>query len=133
MSLGIFAFCMVALVGLLPVGLATSRKASNTTVESQIAQEILSKARQASFSELPASAVDYFDEFGKRIPEKEGRAPADYVFRTEAAYEKNIPIPGVASPDTPRLDVARATVTIFHFGHTEPNNTYHALIADNGF
>lgn len=132
MSLGIFAFCMVALVGLLPVGLATSRKASNTTVENQIAQEILSKARQASFSALPVSALDYFDDFGNHIPAEGGVAPANYIFRTQAAYEKTIPIPGVVS-GIPSLDVARATVTIYHFGRTEPINTYHALIANNGF
>lgn len=64
-SIGIVSFAMVALVGMLPVGLNTFRRAINTTVESQIVQGITSDLQLTDYTKLPATAVvNYYDEQG---------------------------------------------------------------------
>ena len=68
-ALGVFAFAMIALFGLLPTGLTTFRSSIDRSVASQIAQNIISQARQTDFTSLstlatPAGSPRRFTEDG---------------------------------------------------------------------
>ncbi len=51
-AMGLITFCMVAMLGLLPVGLSTFRAATEATIESQIVNQIASDAALMPFSKL---------------------------------------------------------------------------------
>ena len=78
LALGIVAFAFVALLGLLPAGLSTFRKAIDTTVSAQIVQKIVSDAEQTDFDTLFGQAESsdanyyvlktrYFDDQGSEV------------------------------------------------------------------
>jgi len=70
LALGIVAFAFLPVLGLLPVGLDTSRQAIDATVESQIVQGLSSKAIQADFSNLGTFTNSfYFDYQGNSTTE----------------------------------------------------------------
>lgn len=77
-ALGIVAFALVALLGMLPAGLATFRQSIDTTVSAQIIQRIVSDAEQSDFDLLSKKATStdstffvlptrYFDDQGNEI------------------------------------------------------------------
>ncbi|MGB8354705.1 MAG: Verru_Chthon cassette protein B [Chthoniobacteraceae bacterium] len=72
MAIGIIAFAFIPLVGLLPVGLDMSRRAIDTTVQSQIVQQLSTEAQQSDFSTLSTLASNstttpyYFDDQGSK-------------------------------------------------------------------
>lgn len=51
-ALGVVSFAFVALFGMLPVGLNAFNNSIDSTMESQIAQSVMSQLRQAKFSQL---------------------------------------------------------------------------------
>lgn len=61
-ALGIVSFAMVGLIGLLPIGLTTSREAINTTVESQIVQSLSSDLLITDFSNLKNAEFFYNEQ-----------------------------------------------------------------------
>jgi len=86
LALGIVAFALVGLMGMLPAGLATFRKAMDTTVSAQIVQRIVSDAEQSDFDAFAANAASsdasyyvlktrYFDDQGSEVLTSGGGAP----------------------------------------------------------
>jgi uncharacterized protein (TIGR02598 family) len=86
LALGIVAFAFVGLMGMLPAGLATFRKAMDTTVSAQIVQRIVSDAEQSDFDNLSADAASsnpnfyimktrYFDDQGSEVITAGGATP----------------------------------------------------------
>lgn len=78
LALGIVAFAFVGLMGMLPAGLTTFRKAMDTTVSAQIVQKIVSDAEQTDFDNLFAKPESsdanyyvmkrrYFDDQGSEV------------------------------------------------------------------
>lgn len=76
LALGLVAFAFVGLLGMLPAGLQTFRKAVDTTVGAQIAQRVVGDAQQTDFDVLVPSSttadfyvlpVRYFDDQGNEI------------------------------------------------------------------
>jgi uncharacterized protein (TIGR02598 family) len=78
LALGVTAFALVALMGLLPAGLSIFRKAIDTTVSAQIVQRIVSDAEQTDFDSLLAKGTSsggdyyvlplrYFDDQGNEV------------------------------------------------------------------
>ena len=77
-ALGIVAFVLVALMGMLPVGLSSFRQSIDATVCAQIIQRIVSDAEQSDFDLLSKKATStdatffvlptrYFDDQGNEI------------------------------------------------------------------
>lgn len=77
-ALGIVGFALVALMGMLPVGLSSFRQSIDTTVCAQIVQRIVSDAEQSDFDILSKRAASsdatffvlatrYFDDQGNEI------------------------------------------------------------------
>lgn len=89
-ALGIVAFAVMALIGLLPVGLSSFRQSIDTTVCAQIIQRIVSDAEQADFDILSKNATStdatffvlptrYFDDQGNEIvPAAAGPSVAEF-------------------------------------------------------
>jgi uncharacterized protein (TIGR02598 family) len=65
-AVGVAAFALVALLGLLPSGLKTFKSSMNTAVGSQIAQRVLGDMEIANFSNL-TNTIRYFDEQGNEL------------------------------------------------------------------
>lgn len=68
-AMGLVTFSMVAVIGLLPVGLSTLRKATANTVEAQIVNRIAADAALIPFQNLGefAANVLHFDNEGRRV------------------------------------------------------------------
>jgi uncharacterized protein (TIGR02598 family) len=52
LAIGIIAFAIVPMLGLIPMGLSTSRQAVDNTIEAQIIQQLSNQAQQTDFSQL---------------------------------------------------------------------------------
>ncbi|PAW77816.1 MAG: hypothetical protein B9S32_09440 [Verrucomicrobia bacterium Tous-C9LFEB] len=71
-SLGIISFGLIALLGLLPVGLQVSRDARESTAEAQINQYLTNLARQTAptrWKDIVEPRVFAFDRQGLNVPE----------------------------------------------------------------
>ena len=66
LAVGVAAFALVALMGLLPVGLATFKSTMNTAVGTQISQRVFNDLQVSDFSALQ-STNRYFDEQGNDL------------------------------------------------------------------
>ncbi len=68
LALGIVAFSLLTLVGLIPMGLTTFHKAINTSVSSQIVQQVVTDVQQTDFSQFTVqNPLRYFDDQGNQI------------------------------------------------------------------
>jgi uncharacterized protein (TIGR02598 family) len=70
LALGIVAFSVITLVGLIPMGLTTFHKAVATSVSSQIVQQVVTDVQQTDFNQLLASNTQplrYFDDQGNEL------------------------------------------------------------------
>ena len=115
LSLGIVSFAFVGLFGLLPVGLNAFTNSVDSTVESQIAENVLTNVKQAKFSSLPG-LVDqnaganpalppvqgfYFDDQGKAVTSNPSpTTPASYVYSAGVQVYYNSSIPAGATPSS---------------------------------
>jgi uncharacterized protein (TIGR02598 family) len=72
LAIGITSFALLAILGLLPVGMNTFRQAIDTAVTAQIAQRIVNDAQQTDFDTLNANLASgipdrYFDDQGNEV------------------------------------------------------------------
>ena len=95
-AVGILAVALVALLGLLPGGLTTFRKAMDTSTTAQIAQRILLEMQQAEFSQvtdlahLPKDATSYCPpHFSFRAPTVKDPALRYFDEQGEEVIPKN--------------------------------------------
>lgn len=113
--MGIVASVMLALVGVMPVGVKSLHEASITAIESRIAQEIISEAQSADWRKSrgsKASAGDnvLWDLEGVRYYDRMGRQQKD---RNENAAEPSIYCAKIAiTADTGSASSATAAVKI---------------------
>ena len=99
-ALGIVSFALIALFGLLPTGLTTFRSSIDRSVASQIAQNIISEARQTEFSSLstlatPAGSPKKFTEDGDETTEA---SKTIYVAKVEV--DTSVSLPEAPTPNT---------------------------------
>lgn len=106
-SLGIVSFGLIALLGLLPMGMQVSREARESTAESQINQYLSNLVRQTAADRLPDildPRIFYFDRQG--LPVSEDSA--------ERFYRANLTLssqPATAT-DTVYLSASLSTVQV---------------------
>lgn len=86
-ALGLMSFAIVGIVGLLPAGLRTMKESVGTTVQSQIAQQLINDAQLTPFSSLPSAKTNYFDWHGREV--EEGSAEKVYKVCMEKVYATN--------------------------------------------
>lgn len=139
LSLGIVSFAFVALLGLLPVGLQTYSSAVDATVGTQIAQGVITAARQAKFTELPTLDVNpgadertpsfpapdyFFDEQGKPGTED------NYIYSAAVTVANPAVVPAATAATNPNL--AAVTVTVRKISTPAQGEDFTVFIADNG-
>jgi len=62
-ALGVVAFALISVLGLIPVGLQSFRQAIDNSATTQIVQRVVNEAQQTDFNSL-ANTVYYFDDQG---------------------------------------------------------------------
>jgi len=142
LAIGIIPFAFIPLIGMLPVGIDMSRQAIDTTVQSQIVQQLTTEALQTDFSNLSTLASNstrkpyYFDDQGNKVSDDNA---AGSIYTAAISASTNTALPG--SVTTQKL----STVTICVL-NTKSNRTssladltlnpdakkYVVLIPDNG-
>jgi uncharacterized protein (TIGR02598 family) len=101
MALGVVSFAVLAVMGLLPVGLSNLRQSMDQTVEAQIVQAIAAQSVVARFTGL-ATGVQYFDDEG--LPTDAGQ---------DARYTANVTVTPPAYPgSTNSTDIGSSLATV---------------------
>jgi len=116
-AIGIVAFAFVALVGVLPVGLQTFRRAVDASIGAQITQRVLNDIQQTDFDVLVGghtspflfpSAPRYFDDQGSEVT-----APSLAVYHVKTWVKPATDLPnGSSSSASTASNGKLATVTI---------------------
>lgn len=78
LAIGIVSFGLLAILGLMPVGMTTLRQATEQTIESQIVQKIGGDISQTSYSLLEANfsgKTFYYDDEGRFLTNSPTVAP----------------------------------------------------------
>lgn len=105
MALGLFAFGIVGIIGLLPVALTTHREAKLDTVLAQIQQRLAAEVLLTDGRELAAlhGFVKRFDAEGREIPAGAPDGEQRTVYRAKIVFAQFTP-PGssAASPSLQR-------------------------------
>ena len=123
MAIGIVSFAFVAVLGLLPSGLNTFRKAMDASVSSQIFQRVINEAQQTDFNTLVATplpddiAYTYYDDQGNKVDATD-KAKATTIYSVKTRVQVSTTLPGSGSGNT---DLATVTVQI-------ANNPGHATL-----
>ncbi len=111
-ALGIFAFCFVTLIALLPAGLGIFREAMDASASAQIFERVAADAELADFDALLATAsptgsaeylllpLRYFDEQGEELPTEAQNDDAKYLAYIRASRPGDSD-PRDHSPDHP--------------------------------
>lgn len=93
LSIGIVAFGLIAILGLLPSGLQSFRGSIGRTVGAQVAQGIISGAKQADFTSL-TNGITYSNYTQEGIPAK---SAADTIFTAEITVTNQSSVPGTGT------------------------------------
>lgn len=117
-AIGIVSFAFVSVLGLIPTGLTTFRRAMDVSIGSQIAQRVINEAQQTDFNVLTSgshSAPRYFDDQGTEVRPANSaslsaseRARIIYWVNTQVQAATSIPY----TTGTAQLNENLATVTI---------------------
>jgi uncharacterized protein (TIGR02598 family) len=129
MALGIAAFCLVALLGLMPVGLKTVRDARGDSLRAEILKSMGNIAQQTDYSLLSnlAGKKYYFDINGLVVNSTSADAIYEAVLSTGPV---NVPS---SSTSTALSGATSVTVAIRRSANTNSEATTHTLfISNNG-
>jgi len=86
LTIGILAFSLVAIMGLLPIGLKASRQSIEQSLALEMSQTVRAYLSSLPYSALPATGSFYFDEEGMLLPAQDDETGARYrVFYTNLA------------------------------------------------
>lgn len=106
LAIGIVAFAFVAIMGMLPVGLATFNNAVDATVEAQIAQQVFADAQQVKFADLDKTGGGrFFNAEGTQVGSG-ATPPANWIYHAVV----NPPVSkfsGSGYTKTVRVDIAK--------------------------
>jgi len=110
-SLGIFAFAIVSILGVLPSGLGLMREAVDGATSSRILQSIETQGRQQGSISVGSL---YFDESGARITQA-----ADSLYTARVAVPAGFTLPGGGSA----ADIQAVSVSIIRHPGGAPANS----------
>jgi len=113
---GIFAFVIIPVIGLVSGGMKNLRQSMDDTVRSDIAREIASQALRTPFTNVDAS-TRYFTDEGMET----NSSPGAYVFiaSTSLANVNASPLLSGISPDKARV----LNIRVYHFQDSNNNQT----------
>ncbi len=128
LALGVVSFSLVALIGMLPVGLSNFRQAIEIQTQAQIVQQIATELQLAKYSDLSSGGYQsgfprYFDAEGAAVAEP------SKLYTVTASLPTNAEVPG---------PVANTNLLTLNFSiqrKTGPNDpkTFTLLVSNNGF
>lgn len=104
LAIGIVAFAFVAILGLMPIGLTSFRKAMDLSTNSRIVQQVTAELQQGA-NLLSQQPVLYFDEQGDRMATATGPDGDKALYYVNMVVQPSTALPGGVSPDL-------ATVTV---------------------
>jgi len=116
LAVGIVAVAFVPLLGLMPIGLNTSRQAIDTTVEAEIVQQMTSQAQETNFSALTglnSSSVVCFDGNGNITTSAAALYKAGFSVPTTPANPASSSMPGGTVLPNGTTTYQLATVSIY--------------------
>ncbi len=116
LAVGIVAVAFVPLLGLMPIGLSTSRQAIDTTIEAEIVQQMTSQAQETNFSALTglnSNAVVCFDGNGNITTSSGALYKASFSIPTTPANPSGSTYPGGTVLPNGTLTYQLATVSIY--------------------
>jgi len=93
LSIGIVAFGLIAILGLLPSGLQSFRGSIGRTVAAQVAQAIISETKQADFTSL-TNGITYSNYTQEGILAK---TATDTIFTAEISVTNQSSVPGTGT------------------------------------
>lgn len=116
LALGICSFAMVAIFGMIPIGLSTFRDAMDTTAQSQIVQRLASDTLLTDYGNLanlpnPKEPYCYNDQGARTGPEA-----------TDLAYTAEITIGDIAAPGT--ISEEAVQTVVIRIARTHPGQTF---------
>lgn len=123
MALGLIAFVLVGVLGLLNNGLSVYREAINTSIASSIGQQALSQCLLSPFQDLAAATwprTHYFDERGLPLPDN---TAGNAVYRSETTWKGQTALPIGAQ------HLGQVTVVVEHLPSQDFRKTFVSLIA----
>lgn len=134
LSVSVFAFASLTIVGLLPVGLDRMQTASINTVGIQVAQTIVNDSLQTPFSDLLTTFDNqsfYFDEEG--YPVEQGQPWAYQATTSLTGGSTSTKFPNGENED-PTTNSKLATIEIQIASRTQPDQkeTYFSYVSDGG-
>lgn len=118
-ALGIFAFALIALLGLLPTALQSARDSLDISTAVQLADQLSAKLNQADFSSLAPDGSEklfYFDDTGNELPSREGA-----VYQASEVLE-----------ESESENLVRAEITMRRITSASMSKTFCYLIFNNG-
>jgi len=94
-ALGIVAFGLVSVIGLLPVGLQSFRQAIDNSVTTQIVQRVVDETQQTDFNTL-ANTVYYFNDQGTML----SGTSSQTLYTVNVSINKSTAVPsdGIVGP-----------------------------------
>lgn len=123
-ALGILAFAIIPMIGLVSVGMKTLRSSMDVTVQIDVVRKTVGEATRIPFTDLTATfdnQLFYFDDEG--IQQTSSNAQTIFVARAAV----NAP-PSLLTSNT---NIARLLeVTVHHFGDTNNQTVYSQLIVN---
>ena len=120
-AIGIFAFAIVPIIGLLGSGMGTLKDSMSDTVRSDIARRVVGEYQRMPYSNLVAS-TSFFDSEGGRL----ASSNAETIFIAIATLS-NPPSLISADPNNARMLV----VTVQHFRETNSRTRYSQMLVNS--
>ena len=91
-AISIMAFALVSLVGLIPIGLASFQNAMDTSLNSQIVQQVAAAIQQADFNGLSQQpSVLRFDDQAERLDAGDDGSRAYYYVNIVPKFPADLP------------------------------------------
>lgn len=124
-AIGLLSFCMISIMGLIPVALKTSRQSMDKNTESRILQSVRSVLLEVPSSTLPASTNFLFNVDGQKVT---AGAALEPYYRVEVSNAVATVLPQQQTAGYLRT----ANLRIINLVRNETNiRSFH--LPDNGF
>ena len=121
--MGIVAFAVTAILGLLPSGLSTLRESMGKTVETQIVRSEVAQALSGSFTNL--ASTNYYDSEGENTNSAN-------AFYTVSVSTTNPVFPGCSNAPTLTNALTRLLIGVVAVNAPRITNVYSLPIANQG-
>ena len=125
-AIGIFAFVIIPVIGLVSGGMKNLRQSMDDTVRSDIAREIASQALRTPFTNVVAS-TRYFTDEGMET----NSSPGAYVFIASTSLTNNNAISLLSSDASFTNTVKVLNIRVYHFQDSNNNQTVFSQLLMN--